>query len=164
VLGLNLHFEGVTLETLAGARELRELGLDPYYFVLHVSIDNADSGHTAMVVHTVVKYLAHVRRCSRSSSRCRGSHFADGIEINDSGDEEENDDADDDDDEDATAKAAVQQAWKRIQAGYILSAGLPTSPCTAALREQSAGAVHTHITDAAVPAAAATCAAVADSP
>jgi phage terminase Nu1 subunit (DNA packaging protein) len=149
VLGFNLHFEGVTLETLAAARELRELGIDPYYFVLHVSIDNADSGHTAIAMQTVVNYLEHVRRSSSSSSRSNrhGSADADG-----SGAHGDNDD--DADDADA-AEAAVQQAWKRVQAGFILSAGLLTTPCAAVLREQPAVAASPAVIVSADDAAAA---------
>jgi hypothetical protein len=40
--------------------ELKELKLNDYYFLLHISIDNADSGHTAMAMHAVVKYMAHI--------------------------------------------------------------------------------------------------------
>lgn len=57
ILGFNLHFELMTLETLVTAKELREVGIDPYYFTLHITIDNADSGHTAMASRIVTDYL-----------------------------------------------------------------------------------------------------------
>ncbi|KAK4219482.1 hypothetical protein QBC37DRAFT_272989 [Rhypophila decipiens] len=60
VVGFNLHFEGITLQTLIAAKELGELDMDPAYFHLHVSIDNADSGHSAMAVQAVERYLAEV--------------------------------------------------------------------------------------------------------
>ncbi|KAI1270891.1 hypothetical protein F5Y07DRAFT_406499 [Xylaria sp. FL0933] len=60
ILGFNLHFEGVSKDTLLASRELRELGFDPYYFLLHISIDNADSGHTAMALQVVVDYMEHL--------------------------------------------------------------------------------------------------------
>lgn len=60
ILGFNLHFETVSLETLKATRELKEVGLDPYYFILHVSIDNAHCGHTAMAAETVCRYIQHV--------------------------------------------------------------------------------------------------------
>ena len=60
ILGFNMHYELLTLETLKAAHELAELKLDAYYFALHVSIDNADSGHTAIAKEAVVKYLSHV--------------------------------------------------------------------------------------------------------
>ncbi|ROV93397.1 hypothetical protein VMCG_08397 [Cytospora schulzeri] len=61
ILGFNLHFECLTWDTVAAARELREVGLDSYYFLLHISIDNSDSGHVAMALETVVSYLQHVQ-------------------------------------------------------------------------------------------------------
>ncbi|MCJ1424504.1 hypothetical protein MMC29_002392 [Sticta canariensis] len=89
-LGFNLHYEGITLETLKAAKELEELKLNAYYFVLHISIDNADSGHTAIAMHTVTEYISHIE----------ATH----------------------------GNAAAQDAWKRVQAGYILSEHLPTTP------------------------------------
>lgn len=90
ILGFNLHFEGLTLETMKAATELEEIGLNPYYFILHISIDNADSGHTAIAMQAVVKFIEHVRQAQGNSS--------------------------------------AQQAWKRVQAGFILSKGLSIAP------------------------------------
>ncbi|KUI59805.1 hypothetical protein VP1G_07012 [Cytospora mali] len=61
ILGFNLHFECLTWDTVRASRELRELGLDNYYFLLHISIDNSDSGHVAMALKTVISYLQHVQ-------------------------------------------------------------------------------------------------------
>ncbi|KAF7161922.1 hypothetical protein CNMCM5623_007337 [Aspergillus felis] len=61
ILGFNLHFEGLTFTTLQVARELKELGIDPYYFLIHITIDNSDSGHTAMAMETVIRYLDTVQ-------------------------------------------------------------------------------------------------------
>lgn len=57
ILGFNLNFEMMTMETLLATKELREVGIDPYYFSLHITIDNADSGHTAMASRTVAEYM-----------------------------------------------------------------------------------------------------------
>lgn len=57
ILGFNLAFEIVAFDTLLVAHELKELRLDPSYFNLHVTIDNADSGHSAMALECVLKYL-----------------------------------------------------------------------------------------------------------
>ncbi|KAL2105775.1 hypothetical protein VUR80DRAFT_7778 [Thermomyces stellatus] len=57
ILGFNLNFEMMTLETLMASKELREVGIDPYYFSLHITIDNADSGHTAMAARIVAEYI-----------------------------------------------------------------------------------------------------------
>lgn len=89
ILGFNMHFELLTLETLKAAKELAELKLNAYYFALHISIDNSDSGHTAMAKQAVIKYLEHV---GMTQGQC-----------------------------------AVQQVWKRVQAGYILSENLSAS-------------------------------------
>ncbi|GIJ87965.1 hypothetical protein Asppvi_006881 [Aspergillus pseudoviridinutans] len=83
ILGFNLHFEGLTFTTLQVACELKELGIDPYYFLIHITIDNSDSGHTAMAMETVIRYLDIVQTQEGNNG--------------------------------------VQKAWKRIQAGYVLS-------------------------------------------
>lgn len=90
ILGFNMHFEQLTLETLKAARELRLLGISGYYFLLHISIDNPDSGHASMALRTVVQYMSLVR--------------------------------------DTEGCLAAEQAWKRIQAGYILSKRLENGP------------------------------------
>lgn len=61
ILGFNLHFEGLTLETLKAAKELEELKINAYYFFLHVTIDNADSGHTMMAMQAVIEYFEHLQ-------------------------------------------------------------------------------------------------------
>ena len=91
ILGFNLHFEAVSMDTLKAGKELREVGIDPYYFILHISIDNADSGHTAIAIEVVCEYMDYIRR----------------------GEGEE----------------AAQKAWEKLQAGYLLSLGLPGTVC-----------------------------------
>ena len=90
ILGFNLHYELLTIDTLKASKELEELKIDPYYFVLHISIDNADSGHTAIAMHSVCRYLEYVEKHE--------------------------------------GEAAMAIAWKRVQAGYLLSKSLPTTP------------------------------------
>jgi predicted hotdog family 3-hydroxylacyl-ACP dehydratase len=68
VLGFTLAYECVSLETLLCAHELEELGLDARYFKLHITIDNADSGHTAMAFHAVVKFMQQPEGCAASDS------------------------------------------------------------------------------------------------
>src|SRR5690606_30288945 len=41
VIGYNLGYEQLPLHLLITSFELNELGIDPYYFTLHVTIDNA---------------------------------------------------------------------------------------------------------------------------
>ncbi len=45
VIGFNLGYEQLPLHLLITSYELAELGIDPYYFTLHVTVDNADNGH-----------------------------------------------------------------------------------------------------------------------
>jgi hypothetical protein len=45
VIGYNLGYEQLPLHLLITSYELNELGIDPYYFTLHVTVDNAASGH-----------------------------------------------------------------------------------------------------------------------
>ncbi|MBC2659173.1 iron-containing redox enzyme family protein [Pseudomonas sp. MSSRFD41] len=53
VLGYNLGYEQLPLHLLISAYELNELGIDPYYFTLHVTIDNASSGHARKAVQAL---------------------------------------------------------------------------------------------------------------
>jgi hypothetical protein len=56
-LGFNMAYESLPLHLLKTVKELRELRLNPYYFELHISIDNADSGHAAMAMAAVANYV-----------------------------------------------------------------------------------------------------------
>ncbi|KAI5809317.1 ATPase-like protein [Pyronema omphalodes] len=87
VLGFNMAYEALPYHILVTNYELKELSIDPYYFLLHIVIDNNDSGHSAMGREAVV-----------------------GL-INSAPDE-------------ATAEAL----WRRVQAGFLLAEGLPTTP------------------------------------
>lgn len=60
ILGFNMHFEMLQLDTMQAAKELPEVQLNPYYFLLHVSIDNNHSGHAAMAMTSVVDYIQHL--------------------------------------------------------------------------------------------------------
>jgi hypothetical protein len=53
IIGFNLGYEQLPLHLLVTAYELRELGIDPYYFTLHITVDNADSGHAKAAVSAV---------------------------------------------------------------------------------------------------------------
>lgn len=57
--GYNLGYEQLPLHLLITAFELNELGIDPYYFTLHVTVDNISSGHAAKAVRAVRYLLAH---------------------------------------------------------------------------------------------------------
>lgn len=57
VIGYNLGYEQLPLHLLISAFELNELGIDPYYFTLHVTIDNASTGHAQKALQAVNEFL-----------------------------------------------------------------------------------------------------------
>ncbi len=57
VIGYNLGYEQLPLHLLISAYELSELGIDPYYFTLHVTIDNASTGHAQKAVQSVLQLM-----------------------------------------------------------------------------------------------------------
>ncbi|MPS49070.1 iron-containing redox enzyme family protein [Methylobacillus sp.] len=59
VIGFNLAYEQLPLHLLITAAELNELNIDPYYFTLHITIDNALSGHAVKAVDAVRALLPH---------------------------------------------------------------------------------------------------------
>lgn len=61
-LGFNMAYESLPLHLLKTIKELREVRLNGYYFELHICIDNADTGHAAMAMETVVSYIDAVER------------------------------------------------------------------------------------------------------
>jgi hypothetical protein len=97
-LGFNMAYESLPLHLLKTVKELRELRLNPYYFELHISIDNADSGHAAMAMAAVANYIDMV--------------------------------------EQEEGKEAAHMAWRRVQTGYILAEGLPTTPESPSLKTE----------------------------
>lgn len=60
VIGYNLGYEQLPLHLLITAFELGELDIDPYYFTLHVTIDNASSGHARKAVMSLTNCLPAV--------------------------------------------------------------------------------------------------------
>lgn len=60
VIGFNLGYEQLPPHLLITAYELNELGLDPYYFTLHVTVDNFDTGHAKRALQTVLDNLPRV--------------------------------------------------------------------------------------------------------
>ncbi|KAG9186968.1 hypothetical protein G6011_10076 [Alternaria panax] len=98
-LGFNMAYESLPLHLLKTVKELRELRLNAYYFELHISIDNADSGHAAIAMAAVTNYVELVAK--------------------------------------KEGEEAAHVAWKRVQAGYILAEGLPTTPESPSLKVQT---------------------------
>jgi hypothetical protein len=60
VIGFNLGYEQLPLHLLITSYELKELGIDPYYFTLHVTVDNADSGHAKQAVDSIFDAMPRV--------------------------------------------------------------------------------------------------------
>lgn len=56
VLGYNLGYEQLPLHLLISSHELNELGIDPHYFRLHVTIDNASTGHANKALEAVRQF------------------------------------------------------------------------------------------------------------
>lgn len=57
LLGYNLGYETPPLHLMITSHELHELGIDPRYFRLHVTIDNAGSGHALKALQALTGYL-----------------------------------------------------------------------------------------------------------
>ncbi|WP_332875742.1 iron-containing redox enzyme family protein [Massilia sp. S19_KUP03_FR1] len=60
VIGFNLGYEQLPLHLLITSYELNELGIDPYYFTLHVTVDNAANGHAAKAVDALKNLMPRV--------------------------------------------------------------------------------------------------------
>ena len=58
IIGYNLGYEQLPLHLLITSYELNELGIDPYYFTLHVTVDNAGSGHAFKAVQALRNLMA----------------------------------------------------------------------------------------------------------
>ena len=77
-IGFNLGYEQLPLHLLVTAYELNELGLDPYYFTLHVTVDNSDSGHAMRACKAVIDTLPRIGDASRYWKRIlAGARLAD---------------------------------------------------------------------------------------
>ncbi len=57
VIGFNLGYEQLPLHLPITAHELAELDVDPTYFTLHVSVDNASTGHARKAFDALVDML-----------------------------------------------------------------------------------------------------------
>jgi len=60
VIGYNLGYEQLPLHLLITSYELNEFGIDPYYFTLHVTVDNAASGHAQKAVEALSNLMPRV--------------------------------------------------------------------------------------------------------
>jgi hypothetical protein len=62
IIGFNLGYEQLPLHLLITAYELDELGIDPTYFTLHITVDNLVTGHARLALDA----LAHFTQADRS--------------------------------------------------------------------------------------------------
>lgn len=53
LIGFNLGYEQLPLHLLITSYELNELGIDPCYFALHVTVDNASTGHAVKAIQAL---------------------------------------------------------------------------------------------------------------
>ena len=60
IIGFNLGYEQLPLHLLICAYELNELGIDPTYFTLHVTVDNADTGHARKAIEGLVESMPRI--------------------------------------------------------------------------------------------------------
>ena len=74
VIGFNLGYEQLPLHLLITAYELNELGLDPYYFTLHVTVDNPDTGHSRRAVQAVLDNLPRFGDANEFWGRVRAGY------------------------------------------------------------------------------------------
>ncbi len=60
LIGFNLGYEQLPLHLPITAYELNELDIDPYYFSLHLTIDNASTGHARMALQSVLDCMPRI--------------------------------------------------------------------------------------------------------
>jgi hypothetical protein len=80
IVGYNLGYEQLPLHLLICGYELNELGIDPYYFTLHVTIDNADNGHARKAIAAITQLAPALGDADAYAQRVR-----DGYRLNDLG-------------------------------------------------------------------------------
>jgi Iron-containing redox enzyme len=80
IIGYNLGYEQLPLHLLISAYELNELGIDPYYFTLHVTVDNAGTGHAHKAVQALAELMPQVG--DRAAFHAR---VLDGYRLNEAG-------------------------------------------------------------------------------
>lgn len=74
IIGFNLGYEQLPLHLLITAYELKELGIDPYYFTLHITVDNSDSGHARQAVDAVFAAMPRVGDADEFWQRVRSGY------------------------------------------------------------------------------------------
>ncbi|MBC7500858.1 MAG: iron-containing redox enzyme family protein [Herminiimonas sp.] len=80
LIGYNLGYEQLPLHLLITSYELNELGIDPYYFTLHVTVDNAATGHAMKALQGLEHLMPRVGDAASFYHR-----VIDGYRLNDLG-------------------------------------------------------------------------------
>lgn len=80
IIGYNLGYEQLPLHLLISAYELNELGIDPYYFTLHITVDNGSTGHAHKAVQALLQLLPRL-----GDSAAVWQRVQDGYRLNDLG-------------------------------------------------------------------------------
>jgi hypothetical protein len=80
VIGFNLGYEQLPLHLLITAYELKELNIDPYYFTLHTTIDNAQTGHARSAIEAVKEAMPAFGNTKEYMDRIIA-----GVKLNDAG-------------------------------------------------------------------------------
>ena len=73
-IGFNLGYEQLPLHLLITAYEMNELGIDPYYFTLHITADNSDTGHARRAVRAVLDNLPKLGHADEFWRRVRSGY------------------------------------------------------------------------------------------
>ncbi len=74
IIGYNLGYEQLPLHLLICGYELNELGIDPYYFTLHVTIDNADNGHAQKAIAAIAQFTPALGDSAVFAKRVRAGY------------------------------------------------------------------------------------------
>ncbi len=75
VIGYNLGYEQLPLHLLITTHELNEWGIDPYYFQVHVTVDNAATGHARKAVEAVQHALPRTGDTQQFYERVRRGYM-----------------------------------------------------------------------------------------
>lgn len=80
LIGYNLGYEQLPLHLMITAYELNELGIDPYYFTLHITVDNSVTGHAHKALQGLQNLMPRVGDAAAFYRR-----VMDGYKLNDLG-------------------------------------------------------------------------------
>lgn len=74
IVGYNLGYEQPPLHMLITAYELQELGIDPYYFTVHITTDNASTGHARQAVDAVQRLAPAIGSTAEFYARVKAGY------------------------------------------------------------------------------------------